>query len=93
MNQQGIRHTMPTGIMTCTMEIQEKYDKIETDSEDMREMADEKFEMITSGSNKSIAAPLQKLELQDVIKQGTRQKSLGPDGISLEFYIVMWEII
>jgi hypothetical protein len=93
-NQRGIRHTTPIGfIKTCTTEIQEKYDKIDTESEDMRDVADEEFETITNESNESIGAPLQESELQDAIKQGARRKSPGPDGISPEFYVVMWEII
>jgi hypothetical protein len=92
-NQPGMRHTTPTAITTTLTMEKEMYAKIDPDNEDMRDMADEEFQTITNESNKSIAAPLREAELQDAIKQGARRKSPGPDGISLEFYIVMWEII
>jgi hypothetical protein len=40
-----------------------------------------------------VLQPITAKELHVVLKQGTKRKSPGLDGLSLEFYISMWQYI
>jgi hypothetical protein len=43
--------------------------------------------------NNSLTAPISTLELKAALTEMAKERSPGPDGLSVEFYLILWDVI
>jgi hypothetical protein len=73
--------------------MQQKFDTIPTNEENIRQMARRIKKRIPIEAVKETDGPITMEELHEAVKKGKPNKATGEDGISKEFYKIMWDTI
>jgi hypothetical protein len=93
-DKDGVTHTTTTGILSAFKNyMQQKFDTIPTNEENIRQMTRRIKKRIPIEAVKEIDDPITMEELHEAVKKGKPNKATGEDGISQEFFKMMWDTI
>jgi len=79
-------------LRACTSFLREKYSVIDVDTKNLQELLGNIRTTITRDANEAMEAPIMMEELEKAVRMGKPNKAPGYDGISTDFFKIMWEV-
>lgn len=84
--------TMLNILRTLTTYLREEYTHIPVDSESISELTRHIMNKLRDEANKALGAPISTEELKLAVKTGKPHKAPGRDGISFDYFKIMWNV-